>query len=1077
MTTVPQSSIEKYSVRSFAPSPGGKAPDPAIDYNDKLVIVERDGVQLESLTLGSPTNPAVIILPGAGATKENSIFWARDLASAGFFTIMFDLRGTGGSQKLDIEQIFGSQYTDPLEEMMRIFAKEPWKAAVEENKRRKIEGREGEGKKHLQLADLVKQAKDKTISQEDLYNPNIMEALYDYDVMAGDAVRIMDEFGIQKAHVMGLSQGGMLSQLIAMLYPDRVLTCVSAGTCYDRSGIELAYFTEEAAEFHKALKNKNVVDENGNPPFDEDTVTMQEYVDYKAGFLQEIIGGFSPEVYEEVAVREWKTGRCTAQDSAILTLAFEKWDVLGGKWERHRKQLETNKVPLYIIHGRKDPVVHYSQAEKLFSKAGTCVFEPHQHGHNFGPPDHQKRVINQTAAWMKKHATYNPDEASKAGQSVSTPGSDTYSSEVSADLGVTLDSSIVDIYNTFCSVQTVAGTNASFDLLLAKCSLQDLKGKGLSLFVELKQKLSTAGLNFRQQKLFRDLEATLHKVQKVVAKVRGAPNKRVQDVVTETIQKSSSGEHFNTILVCGAGPVGLRAACECALMGFNVHVVEKRPNFSRANILTFWDQTMADILGLGAKSYFPDLVTVGEHMFLGTRQIQACLFKTLLLLGGTVKYGMEICGLLPPNASESSKKWCGQFRPYVKNQRTKNMYAKTGEGEEGKEPTAEPTGPSTGEAVAALDAAASAVDFQKQKDYATEKGMERCEVDPAFLNASNSTDPDGAVATTHKMENIAFDAYMIAEGGWSDSTKKLGFDKMVDKFQSAFGLVINMKYNPHDMKEKSMKSKIHFALSGEWPLKKCLIQSEFIEYLKGETHFFALVVNKRNVAQDSTERVLQDIDEKDRDCIPESVLEHLRFASTQKGLLEMGVFREDKPTGHAILAPENVDVDRLHEMAREITTEMGLPSTTEFYETNPVQLFDFSRRARCVHPVRVLQCAGGEPEILGPQEFLKLDRPGAKEGVALVLPIGDALQEPNWTQGLGINRGFHTAMNQAFACLLAREKGAKDAVRESVAAQQCVTGMKWGMGNSGLAGSGGGNIGLKPVKEWNSDPRSRLPFK
>lgn len=246
---------------------------------------------------------------------------------------------------------------------------------------------------------------------------------------------------------------------------------------------------------------------------------------------------------------------------------------------------------------------------------------------------------------------------------------------------------------------------------------------------------------------------------------------------------------------------------------------------------------------------------------------------------------------------------------------------------------------------------------------------------------------------------------------------------------------------------------------------------------EGRDTLFALVVENRNIASgEAAERMLQSVDEKDRDLIPESVLEHMRFASTQKGLIEMGVFREDKPTGRELLAPENVDADRLREMAREITTEMGLPPNAEFFPTNPVQLFDFSRRARCIHPIKVLRSTGDKPEILDPDDFVKLNTKD-KTGLALVLPVGDALQEPNWTQGLGVNRGFHTAMNQAFACLLAREKGTKDAVTESVKVQQCIVDMKWGMGNSGLAGSGGGNIGLKPVKEWNSDPRTRLPFK
>mmetsp|Transcript_9108 Transcript_9108/g.28215 ORF Transcript_9108/g.28215 Transcript_9108/m.28215 type:complete len:161 (+) Transcript_9108:3-485(+) len=160
---------------------------------------------------------------------------------------------------------------------------------------------------------------------------------------------------------------------------------------------------------------------------------------------------------------------------------------------------------------------------------------------------------------------------------------------------------------------------------------------------------------------------------------------------------------------------------------------------------------------------------------------------------------------------------------------------------------------------------------------------------------------------------------------------------------------------------------------------------------------------------------------------------------------------------------------------------MGLPPSTEFFESNPVQLFDFSRRARCVDPVRLL-CSGAdgsasEARVLSPAEFLK----GGHAGVqALVLPVGDALQEPVWTQGLGINRGFHTAMNQAFACLVAREARASPleaAVRESCAVHDAVGRMRWGQGHSGLAGSGSGPIGLKPFKEWDTQPRSRLPIK
>jgi len=202
-----------------------------------------------------------------------------------------------------------------------------------------------------------------------------------------------------------------------------------------------------------------------------------------------------------------------------------------------------------------------------------------------------------------------------------------------------------------------------------------------------------------------------------------------------------------------------------ALLGFEVHIVEKRTNFSRANILTFWDGTMADMLALGAKTYFPNLQPAGGQKFLGTRQIQVCLLKTLLLFGGTVEYGSEICGLIKPSSSQGNR-WSANFRPYVKHRRTQDKEAEL-----------------------------AATEFQKAKDYAISQdvsGTEMCEVDEAFLNSGST---DGTTTTD-------FDAYFIAEGGWSDSTQRLGFNKVVENFKPVFGLVINVNYNQNDLKEK-----------------------------------------------------------------------------------------------------------------------------------------------------------------------------------------------------------------------------------------------------------------------------------
>lgn len=57
-------------------------------------------------------------------------------------------------------------------------------------------------------------------------------------------------------------------------------------------------------------------------------------------------------------------------------------------------------------------------------------------------------------------------------------------------------------------------------------------------------------------------------------------------------------------LVVGAGPCGLRAAVELALLGAHVVLVEKRTKFSRHNVLHLWPFTIHDLRALGAKKFY-----------------------------------------------------------------------------------------------------------------------------------------------------------------------------------------------------------------------------------------------------------------------------------------------------------------------------------------------------------------------------------------------------------------------------------------------------------------------------------------
>ncbi len=50
---------------------------------------------------------------------------------------------------------------------------------------------------------------------------------YDLNDMAADTVGLMDALGIEEAHIVGASMGGMIAQIVAARHPDRVLTLTS----------------------------------------------------------------------------------------------------------------------------------------------------------------------------------------------------------------------------------------------------------------------------------------------------------------------------------------------------------------------------------------------------------------------------------------------------------------------------------------------------------------------------------------------------------------------------------------------------------------------------------------------------------------------------------------------------------------------------------------------------------------------------------------------------------------------------------------------------------------------------------
>ena len=77
---------------------------------------------------------------------------------------------------------------------------------------------------------------------------------YSTRMMADDTVRLMDLLGIEKAHIVGLSMGGMIAQELAINYPQRIMKLILAAT-YARQD-ETSGDSLEQAEFLQLTPEK-----------------------------------------------------------------------------------------------------------------------------------------------------------------------------------------------------------------------------------------------------------------------------------------------------------------------------------------------------------------------------------------------------------------------------------------------------------------------------------------------------------------------------------------------------------------------------------------------------------------------------------------------------------------------------------------------------------------------------------------------------------------------------------------------------------------------------------------------------
>ncbi len=161
-----------------------------------------------------------------------------------------------------------------------------------------------------------------------------VKPLYTIEDMAEDAVGLLDALHIEKAHICGISMGGMIAQTIAIHHPGRVRSFISI---YSTTGNP-----DLPAPHADAL----------NVLFEPAPAKRPAYIDYTVNVFKVISGSgmhFDVDFLREIAGRYFDRSFCPqgTAHQLIATLL-----------QKNRKgQLAAITVPALVIHGDEDPLV------------------------------------------------------------------------------------------------------------------------------------------------------------------------------------------------------------------------------------------------------------------------------------------------------------------------------------------------------------------------------------------------------------------------------------------------------------------------------------------------------------------------------------------------------------------------------------------------------------------------------------------------------------------------------------------------------------------------------------------------
>ena len=181
---------------------------------------------------------------------------------------------------------------------------------------------------------------------------------YSMQDMADDAVAVLDHYGVEKAHIIGASMGGMITQLIGLNHPNRVLTLTPIMSSPDPGAVTDAMEGKDTryALSPPAEKVMRVVEAGAALDWADREAVLDNRVEM-FGVLSGSAYGYDTASRRALFARELDRANnfASTQNHALVVGATERW----------QDRLDSISAPTLVIHGTEDPILPFDHGQAI----------------------------------------------------------------------------------------------------------------------------------------------------------------------------------------------------------------------------------------------------------------------------------------------------------------------------------------------------------------------------------------------------------------------------------------------------------------------------------------------------------------------------------------------------------------------------------------------------------------------------------------------------------------------------------------------------------------------------------------